>query len=227
MRARPTHSATLGSAPHAIDVFVPDQRVSGAEHFGIALRAFYDSVAARTVADHEHTYYLRALEQQYQQIEGELLLVVEGCLAAIDRRASELADAVTEAAIREPAAVAAGPAGTSIDRATWAHGKRAGDRARAAELGRQHRVISARKEVAVLATSRCVLLDEADAARLLFAKAFGVRAALYTRRRFGLFGMGRREVTQIPEYACLAAPPAARRALPGLVNQAPQSITQH
>ena len=219
MRTRPTTATPLGTAPHAVDVLVPDARVRFPEHAGIALRAAYDSIAARTVPDHEQTYYLRALEQQYQQIEAALLLDVERCVATIELRLAELADAVTEDPVEPPREVGGSPGTASSERAAWAHGVRAVKRARAAERGRQQRVESARRERAALEVARRVLLDEAEAARLLCEKAFALRAAIYTRRRFGLFGMGRRDHTVIPAYAALPAPPAARRALTGLVGQ--------
>lgn len=200
-------NGSIGAGGYEVAVPLPSDHATWLERCRLRWGGFVDRFRNRGVDDLRHTHYLHSLQRQARRMEGEVVKRIDRGVGAIDRRAAQLAALVDHAA-RPAEAPDPGELAELVgrDRARWTSLTRQGKAARRERKDFDARLESARVELGELAAIRAELVAEGEDARQLWREAYALRAAIYTRARFGLFGSRPGADPELAEYAYADGP---------------------
>lgn len=183
-------TVTIGTAEFSAVCPVPRTGIGFWEGFALTARGWLDARRNRAVPDIHHTHSLHRLLARHRQRETLAGLRVDAALSSVARELAPL----------EVVLAASGPqtleVPTSADlaslpedgRAGWAQQVRDARSSHAQRAAFEARQQNAQGRVAELRSIRAALVDEGEDVRRLWREAYMMRAARYTRARFGRRG---------------------------------------
>ena len=210
--ARNLRTTTIGADLHAAVCPVPRDGIGVVEAVTLTVRGRMDARRNREVPDATATHSLHRLQAWHRRQETVAVQQIDHALSAVDR------DVVRLRAVLERPAARPEPVPTSVElaaladaeRAAWATRVRAAradhDRAASEATVRAH----AEEQLAVLLSVREALRVEGEDVRRQWREAHEMRAARYTRARFGARGRRMGLVPTVAPYEPTAAPTVAR-----------------
>lgn len=189
--ARMNGVVTVGRGEFTASCPVPPDRIRLVEGLRLMLRGWLDAATYRTVVDTEHTHTLLALQSLHRRREVEVVRSVDAAISLVDVAQAEV-DAVLAGAqppeLEVPTSDELRSLEAANDRAAWAARVRAARAANAhARATGDRREAAARRSAELGAVRRALIVEGGDVQRK-WKEAYEVRAARYTRARFGRRG---------------------------------------
>lgn len=212
---RTTRTVAVGPEGYRAVCPLPREGIGFWEGIALSCRGWLDARRNRDVRDGDHTHSAHRLLHRYRMGEATAVQRIDEALSAVDRAIAPL-EAV---AVAPELPVAASPSVSDLAeladdaRAEWADRVRAAQRAQAASAAAEARRARAREELPVLLSIRDGLVVEGNGVRRHWAEAYAVRAARYTRARFGRRGGVIAERPEVPAWRPGADPTPGRRAV--------------
>ncbi len=211
--ARTPRTVVIGPNGYQAICPVPRERIGFWEALGLTLRGRIDARRTREVRDTESTHTLHRLMAAHRRGEGEATRRIDEALSAVDRVLAPL-EALVAAPVPEEQPVPGSAELAALpeeERAEWAARVRAAHAAEAVRRSVLARRSAAEPEVAVLHATRYALAVEGEDVRRQWREAYAMRAARYTRARFGRSGGAMAETPAIPDYRHFEPPTVHRR----------------
>lgn len=172
------------------------------ECVALGLRARVDRIGTRSVSDDHHTHSLRRILSEHRRAEAEVVRLADSVISLL---AVAIAEADAESlkpveARREPPTTTTLAGLSGAERLRWADSRReaeaANGRANAADRATgQARLLATRYRIEIANVQA-----ESEDVRRQWREAYSVRAAQYTRARFGFFGPRMAEVPAVAGY---------------------------
>jgi hypothetical protein len=197
-----TITVPLGTGVIPATAVAPRLTIGFWESLGLTLRGWTDARRYGDVADVDQTHVLLMRNSVVRRREDEVVRAIDAALSRVDALIAEAR--VASSQVIPPIAVE--PSATQLndlegrDRQDWVQSVRA-SRAAAARAARiQAEVDAATVRLAQLEAERQSILVEGEDVRRLWADAFEMRAARYTRARFGSWGRRPDRTPRVPDY---------------------------
>lgn len=181
---------TIGTGKFTARCPVPREGIGFWEAFALSLRGWSDARRTKGVADTAHTHSLHRLLAVHRRRETEADRRIDEALSAVDLALAPLA-AVIDRRIPDAPQVPGTEqleALPSAQRVEWAAHVRAAQTETRRLAGARARRVEAEAEAAVLRSIRRSVSVEGEDVRRQWAEAYTMRAARYTRARFGRRG---------------------------------------
>lgn len=195
-------TVTLACSLASVQVPIPKIEIGWWEGVGLTWRGFIDRRGNRHVVDTTHTHTLHMLERRNRRMETEVSRKVDTLISPLKVRIAQL-----NVATADPIADPTKHPGThelaelrGRDRFDWADQWREATEARKQHAAQQACFLAAKTEVASLHEEWDNVLTEGDDIRLQWREAHMLRAARYTRARFGFWGPRAADEPSISEY---------------------------
>lgn len=187
---RASRVVSIGTEGYRVACPVPRYGIGLWEGTCLTVRGWLDARRTRDVQDASHTHSLHRLMAAHRRHEGEATRRIDEALSAVDRDLAPLEALIAESIPVGPdAPTSAELAALPVeDRAAWAARVRAAHAARAEHRATEGRQADARVRIAVLHSIREGLDVEGADVRRQWREAYEMRAARYTRARFGRRG---------------------------------------
>ncbi|TQJ30694.1 hypothetical protein [Microbacterium sp. SLBN-146] len=207
-------TVTIGSTGYEAVCPVPREGIGFWEAMALTVRGWIDARANRGVPDGAHTHSLHRLQSAHRRREAEAVRRIDEALSAVDRALAPL-EVVLAAS---PGVVPEIPTSADLarlddaERAQWAARVRSGHAAHAQARADESRRAAAEVEAAVLRSVREALAVEGRDVLRQWREAYAMRAARYTRARFGRRGAALGEAPEVAAYLSHEAPTVNRRA---------------
>ena len=210
---RKSLTVTVGTPGYQAVCPVPREGIGVFEAMSLTVRGWIDAVRNRDVADTAHTHSLHRLLAAHRRRETEAVRRIDGALSVVDRALAPL-EAVLATPLPQPVDV---PGAAELDRLADADRAARAARVRAAQAARvqaeaagaQH--AAAARTAAELRSIRTAIAVEGDDVRRQWAEAYAMRAARYTRVRFGRRGRRPESEPAVAPYLPADDPTVLRR----------------
>lgn len=210
-------TVTVACSLASTQVSVPRVEIGWWEGICLTIRGHVDRLGNRHVVDTVHTHTLHLLERRNRRMESEVVRKIDILISPIAVRMAQLeviagdhVDAPTSHPTSEDLAQLQGR-----DRFKWADQWRQATEAKKSHTAHQARVTAAKAELATLAQDRRNVAIEGDDIRLQWREAYMLRAARYTRARFGGWGPKPSVDPGVSDYHFAAGPRDNREVVPG------------
>lgn len=202
----------IGSADFRAECPVPRVGIGFWEGFALSMRGRLDARRNRVVLDSSHTHSLHRLLARHRQREIRAGLSIDAALSGVAHALAPLEIALTAATLAVPDFPTSQELASLPDdaRAEWARRMREARMAHADHAASEGRRLMAEVRVAELRSIRAGLLAESEDVRRLWREAYLMRAARYTRARFGRGGAPMVESPGVAGYIP-AEPPSSER----------------
>jgi hypothetical protein len=203
---------TIGTGEFSAVCPIPRDRIGFFEAIALTVRGRWDAGGNRIVPDAAHTHTLHAIQARHRKREAEAVRRIDAALSAVD---GELA--VTRAALNMPVPEVA-PEPTIEDlrdlpraqRMEWVDRVRGARTSAARSAAVRDRQSAAHVRREQLISARQALLVEGDDVRRQWREAYDMRAARYTRARFGRRGARPTDTPAIAHYGHVDGPTGDR-----------------
>lgn len=212
------HTVTIGPEGFHATCAVPREGLGWWEGLVLNIRGRMDARRNLGVQDVDATHALHRLEAAYRRAETEAVRRIDEALSAVDR---ELAPLVRNADTPLPTSVPV-PAAAELDamddasRLRWAQEVKDARRNNAQAAAARERREQAGDRIAALRSIREALSVEGDGVRRQWAEAYRIRAACYTRARFGRRFAEMSAAPAVPTYVAAVPPRVVRESDGGL-----------
>ncbi|WP_457099653.1 hypothetical protein [Microbacterium sp. P5_E9] len=204
---------TIGAGEFTATCPVPRDHIGLFEGLALSVRGRWDARGTQGVPDEAHTHTLHGVQARHRKREAEAVRLIDGALSAVDSQV-----AVTRAALQAP--IPEGVREPTQDelrglpraqRMEWAERVRVARAAAARDAAAAERRIAAQTRREQLLSARSALVVEGADVRRQWREAYEMRAARYTRARFGRRGARMTATPAIAPYGPVD-PPTAERA---------------
>ena len=210
-------TVTVACSLASTSIPIPRIEIGWWEGICLTCRGYVDRLGNRHVADTTHTHTLHLLERRHRRMESEVVRKIDTLISPIAVRKAQL-EVITGSRIDDPATHPSHDQLAELhgrERFNWAAQWREATEAKKLHAAQQARAAAAKSEVATLEEERHNVLIEGDDIRLQWREAHMLRAARYTRARFGGWGAKSTPDPAVSEYNFAAGPRQNRETEPG------------